>query len=112
MDADKALLIQVFGESSASEDSENEEEEPQYEYRSHANPSWERFEQIQGLWLCRDFLSPEHQSSLLSAIQNGAFNSLPLFIHLLFIISHQFRSSSSSNYVKTNNNTNSYNNEK
>ncbi|CAA7399905.1 unnamed protein product [Spirodela intermedia] len=32
--------------------------------------SWEQVEGIRGLWLCRDFLSPELQSTLLAAIEN------------------------------------------
>ncbi|KAL5561485.1 hypothetical protein UlMin_031232 [Ulmus minor] len=66
MDGEKELLIEVFGESSSSE----EEEESEIEYESRPNQCWERVEQIEGLWLCRDFLSPQRQSSLLSLIHN------------------------------------------
>ncbi|PON65699.1 Alpha-ketoglutarate-dependent dioxygenase AlkB-like [Parasponia andersonii] len=83
MDSDKALLIQVFGESSGSEQSEEEEEEEEeesskIEYRSQPKGCcccWERFEEIKGLWLCTDFLSLQHQSSLLSAVQNEGWFS-------------------------------------
>lgn len=37
------------------------------------NPNWERVKEIEGLWLCGDFLSPERQSRLLSAIERGAY---------------------------------------
>ncbi|XP_062088169.1 uncharacterized protein P8A3.02c [Humulus lupulus] len=68
MDTNKALLLQVFGESS-------EEEEEEVEGESGSNRCWERFDEIRGLWLCRDFLSPQHQSFLLSAVRNEGWFS-------------------------------------
>ncbi|KAF3436428.1 hypothetical protein FNV43_RR23520 [Rhamnella rubrinervis] len=62
MEDNKALLIEVFGESSEDEQSPSKNESP-------PNHCWERIEEIEGLWLCRDFLSPQQQSSLISAIQ-------------------------------------------
>ncbi|KAM1449629.1 hypothetical protein ACFX1R_009295 [Malus domestica] len=63
--ASKEILRQVFGDSSDSEDLEPGD-------GSDSDPThfWEPIKQIKGLWLCRDFLSPQHQSSLLSTIQN------------------------------------------
>lgn len=74
------LLEEVFGESS---DSEPDEQRQFLDHATHSdlhelplyetNPNWERFTEVNGLWLCRDFLSPQHQSSLLSAIENEGF---------------------------------------
>lgn len=82
MNDQETLLKQVFGESSDS-DSDDCEQPQQHENRSEnfgQTPSWLRIKEINGLYLCVDFLSPQHQSSLLSAIQNGAFSSLSCFI--------------------------------
>ncbi|XP_015891969.2 alkylated DNA repair protein ALKBH8 homolog [Ziziphus jujuba] len=68
MDVDKALLVEVFGESSDGEDLE--EEQSGFDNGSQPNYSWERIEEVKGLWLCTDFLSPQRQASLLSAIQD------------------------------------------
>lgn len=69
MDASKEILRRVFGDSSDSE------EDLELGDGSESDPtqSWVPTEEIKGLWLCRDFLSPQNQSSLLSTIQNGAF---------------------------------------
>ncbi|XP_042516217.1 alkylated DNA repair protein alkB homolog 8 [Macadamia integrifolia] len=40
-------------------------------------PIWHRIEEVNGLWLCREFLSPEQQSSLLSAIENEGWFTQP-----------------------------------
>ncbi|KAI8022330.1 putative pentatricopeptide repeat-containing protein [Camellia lanceoleosa] len=48
------------------------------------NPSWERVAEINGLWLCRDFLSLQQQSSLLSTIEN-AIDSIGIFLGRLQI---------------------------
>lgn len=77
----KALFKEVFGDSSDSEDNEQQTQQPQLELEEeahHQNPSWEQIKEIKGLWLCRDFLSPPQQSSLVSAILNGACVSLLL----------------------------------
>ncbi|XP_004292652.1 PREDICTED: alkylated DNA repair protein alkB homolog 8 [Fragaria vesca subsp. vesca] len=55
------ILRQVFGDSSDSEDWESEPD---------PNQRWVQTEGIKGLWMCRDFLSPQNQSALLSTIQN------------------------------------------
>ncbi|OMO63809.1 Oxoglutarate/iron-dependent dioxygenase [Corchorus capsularis] len=65
MESHKELLKEVFGESSDSEDYD-----PQHKQIGDPIPSWERIEQINGLWLCKDFLSPQHQSSLISSVLN------------------------------------------
>lgn len=77
MEDTKALLVEVFGESS-------EEDEALLENGSPPNHCWQRIEEIEGLWLCRDFLSPQQQSSLLSAIHEGALFSVLLLLLLLF----------------------------
>ncbi|XP_044494262.1 alkylated DNA repair protein ALKBH8 homolog [Mangifera indica] len=72
MDDQETVLKQVFGESSDS-DSNDCEQPQQHEIRSEnlgQIPSWLHFKVINGLYLCRDFLSPQDQSSLLSAVQN------------------------------------------
>ncbi|KAL6271817.1 hypothetical protein ACE6H2_028728 [Prunus campanulata] len=64
MDAtNEEILRQVFGDSSDGED---------LELGDGSDPShcWEPIKEIKGLWLCRDFLPPQRQSSLLSTIQN------------------------------------------
>lgn len=83
MDDQETVLKQVFGESSDS-DSNDCEQPQQHEIRSEnlgQIPSWLHFKEISGLYLCRDFLSPQDQSSLLSAVQNGAFSSLSCLIY-------------------------------
>lgn len=63
--ANEEILRQVFGDSSDGEDLELGD-------GSDPSHSWEPIKEIKGLWLCRDFLPPQSQSSLLSTIQNGA----------------------------------------
>ncbi|XP_021763129.1 alkylated DNA repair protein alkB homolog 8 [Chenopodium quinoa] len=67
-DNQKNLLKQVFGGSSSS-DSDTDEHALLLS-QSITNPSfiWERIAPIKGLWFCRDFLSSQQQSSLLSSI--------------------------------------------
>ncbi|GMI98824.1 hypothetical protein like AT4G02485 [Hibiscus trionum] len=67
------VLREVFGESS----SDGEDFDPQLEDEKITDPipSWEQIKEINGLWLCRDFLSPQLQSSLVSSVLNeGWFN--------------------------------------
>lgn len=84
MSDQKTVLEEVFGGSSDSDTEDDEQQQhleedlfPSDEDGSQSNvsqkSSWQWFEEIRGLCLCRDFLSPEEQSYLLSAIQNGAF---------------------------------------
>ncbi|CAN1168714.1 Uncharacterized protein P8A3.02c [Linum perenne] len=54
----------AFGESS-----ESEEDEAIGDELGHS--IWEPIVEIGGLWLCRDFLSPQQQSSLLSSLRQG-----------------------------------------
>lgn len=87
MDDHRALFKEVFGESSDSEDYE-QQHQPQLEDRSQRttsgqNPYWEQIKEIKGLWVCRDFLSAQEQSSLLSAIENGAFHAHLFFLFFL-----------------------------
>lgn len=75
------ILTEAFGDSS---NSEGEEEEQFLHVHSVENKvngkalirsvfgethNWERISEIDGLWLCKDFLSPDQQSKLLSSIQ-------------------------------------------
>ncbi|CAL1380482.1 unnamed protein product [Linum trigynum] len=69
----KAVMREAFGGSSASE--EEEEAITEDEARGGSGdrskrlaPIWEPVVEIRGLWLCRDFLSPQQQSRLLSAL--------------------------------------------
>lgn len=73
VDDDDEILKQVFGDSS---DDEYFEEQPAmedsaYEVGRIHGWEWEQVREIKGLWLCRSFLSPEQQTSLLSEIRNG-----------------------------------------
>ena len=72
MENHKELFREVFGESS---DSEDNDPQPKHKQFRDPIPSWEQIKKINGLWLCRDFLSPQHQSSLISAVLNGTFLS-------------------------------------
>ncbi|KAK6937395.1 Alpha-ketoglutarate-dependent dioxygenase AlkB-like [Dillenia turbinata] len=64
---DEGTLKEVFGESS---DDESKAIDNSVNGGQIQNPRWERIKEISGLCLCRDFLSPDQQSSLLSCIQN------------------------------------------
>ncbi|XAR61323.1 tRNA (carboxymethyluridine(34)-5-O)-methyltransferase [Bertholletia excelsa] len=79
MEMHRTLINDVFGESSDREGDESQNQQPVLGdlYERVQSPSvfgessiWERVNEINGLWVCRDFLSPEQQSSLLSAIEN------------------------------------------
>lgn len=77
----RTLLRDAFGESSDSEDAEeaqeNESGDPNSRLIFGGSPNWERVSsQIKGLWLCRDLLYPDQQSSLLSAIHKGTLTTL------------------------------------
>ncbi|CAH9097140.1 unnamed protein product [Cuscuta europaea] len=73
----RVILSEAFGEPS---DSDPEDE---FSARKNSNMggggsillgsnwSWERIAEVNGLWVCNDFLSLDQQSSLLSAIQAG-----------------------------------------
>lgn len=76
MDDHKAMLEQVFGQSSDSEVEDSMQGDDRSPPLSVRNPTCRPIHQINGLWFCVDFLSPGQQSFLLSAIQNGLF---PLF---------------------------------
>ncbi|XWS31704.1 hypothetical protein CRYUN_Cryun23aG0099000 [Craigia yunnanensis] len=67
MENHKELFREVFGESS---DSEDNDPQPKHKQFRDPIPSREQIKEINGLWLCRDFLSPQHQSSLISAVLN------------------------------------------
>ncbi|KAG5587685.1 hypothetical protein H5410_048119 [Solanum commersonii] len=86
MDELQTILTEAFGDSS---NSEGEEEEQFLHVHSAENKvngkaltgsvfgethNWERISEIDGLWLCKDFLSPDQQSKLLSSIQQGRSN--------------------------------------
>lgn len=80
----KAILREAFGDSSSESD-----EEPSRGLRRRARISdsgaeiarplsifgdshtWEQITEINGLWICRDFLSADQQSSLLSSLERG-----------------------------------------
>ena len=82
MEEHKAILKDVFGESSDSEDEEKLKDDS-----SKGRGIWEPIPEINGLWLCTDFLSPDKQSSLLSSIEEGSiFKYLSLFIYIYLIL--------------------------
>ncbi|KAG5514245.1 hypothetical protein RHGRI_035596 [Rhododendron griersonianum] len=76
MEEHRSIIKEVFGESSDSEDDDQQIQldDPNAEFHSQLifgkSPSWEPVFQINGLSLCRDLLSHDQQSSLLSAIEN------------------------------------------
>ncbi|KAE9460497.1 hypothetical protein C3L33_07606, partial [Rhododendron williamsianum] len=76
MEEHRSIIKEVFGESSDSEDDDQQIQldDPNAEFHSQLifgkSPSWEPVCQINGLSLCRDLLSHDQQSSLLSAIEN------------------------------------------
>lgn len=77
MEDRETILKDVFGDSSSEEGSEHDKfDDPDRRATSglaHGEiPSWERISQMDGLWLCKDFLSSDRQESLLSAINRGA----------------------------------------
>lgn len=76
----KRAMVEAFGESSSSSSDETpnkkqeDDDEGEEGVRGRRTWTWEPAEPVDGLWLCRDFLSEEDQSSLLSAIeQEGWF---------------------------------------
>ncbi|XP_010522779.1 PREDICTED: alkylated DNA repair protein alkB homolog 8 [Tarenaya hassleriana] len=62
------VLKAAFGESSDGEDFADQTQDGNC--RTEDPVLWEQVEEINGLWICRNFLSSHHQSSLLSAILN------------------------------------------
>ncbi|CAI9104917.1 OLC1v1003707C2 [Oldenlandia corymbosa var. corymbosa] len=64
----KALLRDAFGESSSSSSAEDDEDVKNPGGGAALIPNWEKIREIDGLWICKDFLSPDQQSSLLSSI--------------------------------------------
>ncbi|VFQ75647.1 unnamed protein product [Cuscuta campestris] len=72
----EVILREAFGESSGSEAEgelsgrKNSVSGPaRGSIFSGSNRSWERITEINGLWICRDFLTSDQQSSLISDIQ-------------------------------------------
>ncbi|KAG8389474.1 hypothetical protein BUALT_Bualt02G0233100 [Buddleja alternifolia] len=84
----KAILKEAFGDSSSDSDGELPEDQPE---RFQVNDSsdgmvkphsifgdthiWEPIKEINGLWICSDFLSADQQSTLLSAIEKEGYLS-------------------------------------
>ncbi|XP_030543326.1 uncharacterized protein P8A3.02c [Rhodamnia argentea] len=77
-DAAATLVKQAFGESSDEEGGQlggleapegSERERLPHRSTPRRSPTWAPIEEIDGLWLCGDFLSPEQQHSLLSAVE-------------------------------------------
>lgn len=89
----KAILREAFGDSSSESDGESSCD---LRRRVQVNDSsdevvrplsifgdthiWEPITEINGLWICRDFLSADKQTSLLSALENGE----PMIIAFFF----------------------------
>ncbi|XP_038905579.1 uncharacterized protein LOC120091559 [Benincasa hispida] len=70
LDDEDEILKQVFGDSSDDEDFEDQTLMNDGSYEVGHIHQWEQVKEIKGLWLCKIFLSPQQQSSLLSAIRN------------------------------------------
>lgn len=84
-----SILNNFFGESSDSDVDKKAQAEEMKNPSSGAVgvSAWEKIDQINGLWLCSDFLSPDEQYSLLSAIHQGdLYSCLDVCPHLTFII--------------------------
>lgn len=79
MDDESENLKAAFGESSDDEDLADRPDKGM-----EVSMVWERVEEINGLWLCRNFLSIAHQSDLLSAILNGTLFALLWFSYSKF----------------------------
>ncbi|KDP28136.1 hypothetical protein JCGZ_13907 [Jatropha curcas] len=82
IDDQKTLLSEVFGESSESEDDERPQKPKNSLFSgggSHLTIdqtlNWEPVKEIKGLWLLRDFLSPQQQNALLFSIQKEGWFS-------------------------------------
>ncbi|WOL17820.1 hypothetical protein Cni_G26613 [Canna indica] len=70
IDIRRRALEEAFGESSDGDDDEFESSEVAEEKEGDVRPlTWEMVDGVKGLWLCRSFLCPSQQSSLLSAIR-------------------------------------------
>lgn len=70
MDDQAENLRAAFGDSSDGEDGAEQEA-----IAIGDSTVWERVEKVNGLWLCRNFISIHHHSDLLSAILNGTLRS-------------------------------------
>ncbi|KAG6606968.1 Alkylated DNA repair protein ALKBH8-like protein, partial [Cucurbita argyrosperma subsp. sororia] len=70
LDDEREILKQVFGDSSEDEDCEDQTVIGDSAYEGGHIRRWEQAKEIKGLWLCRSFLSPQQESSLLAAIRN------------------------------------------
>lgn len=93
----KEILREAFGDSSSDDDSDSS-----YEWRERLQSRdpideiakdqsifgesccWEPITGVNGLWICRDFLSPDQQSSLLSDFEKGA--SMLNFLRIEMVI--------------------------
>lgn len=86
MNDNETVLKEVFGESSDSDSESCEQVQHHHHHSQHTdceetsrsnrsqNLRWERIDGIKGLCLCRDFLSPQEQSSLLRSIEDGTLS--------------------------------------
>lgn len=86
---EEAHLKAAFGDSS--DDEHLADRETSVVVGDSTAAVWERVEKINGLWLCRNFLSLHHQSDLLSAILNGTLLLLILQM-LIDLYLHGFAS--------------------
>ena len=90
LDDEREILKQVFGDSSEDEDCEDQTVIGDSAYEGGHIRRWEQAKEIKGLWLCRSFLSPQQESSLLSAIRNGSLSRNLSVTFLQFLISSCF----------------------
>lgn len=69
----RRVLREVFGESSSDEEEERQvsigDSSSDEQVFRRWNNKWEQVKEIKGLWLCRDFLPTDKQSSLLASFQ-------------------------------------------
>ncbi|XP_061369855.1 uncharacterized protein LOC133312637 [Gastrolobium bilobum] len=72
----KAVLELVFGQSS-SEGEGGSDSNSDSDSDVECECEWEEIEEVKGLWLCKDFLSPKQQSRLLSAIEDENWFTQP-----------------------------------
>ncbi|KAK6780774.1 hypothetical protein RDI58_022958 [Solanum bulbocastanum] len=112
MDELQTILTEAFGDSSDSEGEEEEQLLHAYSAENQVNGktltgsvfeethSWKRISEIDGLWLCKDFLSPDQQSKLLSSIQQVRFQWFHICILIVVAAEGWFAESSSNQAMR------------
>ncbi|KZV32359.1 hypothetical protein F511_03642 [Dorcoceras hygrometricum] len=69
----KEIMREAFGDSSSDDDCDSIDETAKIQSIFGESCCWEPITGINGLWICRDFLSPDQQSSLLFALEKEGY---------------------------------------